>query len=701
MKFFSSYSLRTTTIIVGASLIAVNIAATLFYFIPSFNDNIRMQGMQEAGNLLGAFQGTIENHLRLNDLNSIQREFAAQSSNPKNKAIILLNEDNQVTASTRLSWIGRDILETGLDINKAYIGESYLHGRILYNVSQDGRHIYGYAPVQDTSTSPDLRAARPAIIVLQYDLSFEQAEHTKSYFKLITFTSLLTALTIFLYWLIIHRLVTTRARHIIETTDAFSHGSPEARCQVEGADELAQIANSINAMAEKIIDSQRVLAESKERLQLALQGANEGFWDLDMTTGSAYFSSRFEEMLGYAPGTIRPHIRGWVSLTHPDDRDKIKSAFREYSSNLTGKFSIQYRIKTKWGAYRWVHTRGKIVKSDGAGNPLRAAGTQRDISDLKAAEEIMERQSLALNQLSDGVMITNLDGAIIEWNEGAKNLFGYQRGEVEGKTLGSIVNIRSARELDGIQIFDERSPRDARQGGHLMIMPIVLAKIKNNDQWTGEIEVISRSGDPLTCEITFVPFVNTESQIVAAIGVCRDISDRKANERQIRHMATHDPLTQLPNRTLIMDRLIVEMNRTKRTHVELAIMFVDLDHFKEVNDSFGHEAGDQLLFQVAERLRSVVRDVDTVGRLGGDEFLIILTEIQGRPQVEEIASRIIEFVAMPFYIKDNKVNIYASIGIRLYSGGSESADELISDADNTMYEVKKGGKNNFKIMAQP
>ncbi len=696
MKPFTKYSLRTTTLVIGVILIVLNVAATLFHFIPNFNKHNRLRGMQEAGNRLGAMQGNIESHMQQKDINSIQREFAAQSAYPKYKAIVLINGQNKVIASTYLAWLGNDITETGLEVSKAYIGQSLLHGRIIFNVSKDEKYIYGYAPVYDYSLTPKIRSPEPALIILQYDLAIDQAEHQASYLLLIRFSTIIATLVFLIYWLVIHNIVTLRARHIVGTAQKIAREDKEARCDIDGKDEIALIAKSINFMADTIAESRKTLAQSEERLQLALIGSNDGFWDLEIQTKKAYFSPRFEEMLGYTPGTLEPHIKSWVSLTHPEDRRKVKNAFRKYQTGKTEEFSLKYRVRTAQNDYRWVYTRGKIVKKDRDGKPLRAAGTQQDISEIKAAEEILERQSLALNQLSDGVLITDLTGTIIEWNNGARNLFGYDKAETTGKTFGEVMNILSAR-YSGEPIAFTPHEAGKSQEGHTLIMPLILKNIKRDMQWSGELEIIAKNGNRIICDVTFVPFTNTESEIVAAIGVCRDITERKNQEAKIHHMATHDPLTRLPNRTLIMDRLRIEMNRTKRSHVNMAVMFLDLDQFKSVNDKYGHESGDQLLYQVADRLASVLRDIDTVGRLGGDEFLIILTDIRQRSEVEDIASRIVDIISIPFYVNDHKVVIHTSIGIRIYSGTNESADALISEADNIMYQVKNSGKNNYKI----
>jgi diguanylate cyclase (GGDEF)-like protein len=188
---------------------------------------------------------------------------------------------------------------------------------------------------------------------------------------------------------------------------------------------------------------------------------------------------------------------------------------------------------------------------------------------------------------------------------------------------------------------------------------------------------------------------DAEGRPLRIIGTYLDISARKAAEETIRHQAHFDPLTQLPNRRLFLDRLGQDTVKARRDQQPLALLLIDLDEFKEVNDTLGHDAGDRLLQEAAQRIRHCVRDTDTVARLGGDEFTVVLTELSDRTHVEDIAQKILDRLAEPFQLGDEVVYVSASLGITLYPNDADDIDTLLKHADQAMYAAKKQGRNRF------
>ncbi|MDB5937218.1 MAG: hypothetical protein JWQ01_4562 [Massilia sp.] len=215
--------------------------------------------------------------------------------------------------------------------------------------------------------------------------------------------------------------------------------------------------------------------------------------------------------------------------------------------------------------------------------------------------------------------------------------------------------------------------------------------------YRGEMHTVPERGESRTYEYLLVPVFNPAGRCEAVAGSARDVTERKASEDRVRRSANHDFLTDLPNRSLFRERLEHEIKHSARTGLPLALLFIDLDLFKEVNDRLGHAAGDQMLQQVARRICTCVRDTDTVARLGGDEFTVILTDVTLPQHIETIAAEILEELRKPFQLQAGEAAISCSIGITVFPGDASSADELVRNADEAMYASKNAGRNRYQI----
>jgi diguanylate cyclase (GGDEF)-like protein/PAS domain S-box-containing protein len=221
--------------------------------------------------------------------------------------------------------------------------------------------------------------------------------------------------------------------------------------------------------------------------------------------------------------------------------------------------------------------------------------------------------------------------------------------------------------------------------------------IAGRKTFRAEMCATNGSSDGRTFEYLLVPVLNQEGRCEAIAGSARDITERKASEERVRRSANHDPLTDLPNRSLFLERLQHEIKHAARTGLALGLLFIDLDGFKKVNDRLGHAAGDQLLQQVAIRIKNCVRDTDTVARLGGDEFTVILTDVTDPTNIDTIAAEIIGAIRRPFTLTAGEATISASMGVALYPRDCNAPVGLVSKADEAMYASKNAGRNQYKL----
>jgi len=297
---------------------------------------------------------------------------------------------------------------------------------------------------------------------------------------------------------------------------------------------------------------------------------------------------------------------------------------------------------------------------------------QQQYIEQQLAEEHL--RSLVDNA-ADSIFVHDFDGQIIEANQMACQNLGYPKEKLQ---LMNIANIVSHFDEDRyISMWKSMTPGDTLT---------IEDRYRRAD---GSIFLVE----------TRLGFYQTGSRPLI-VSLARDITERKEAENAIMHAATHDALTGLPNRALLADHLMLALAKYHRSKSMAALLFIDLDHFKEVNDTFGHDLGDKLLKQVSERLLSTVRNVDTVSRFGGDEFAILLLDVPNRASVEEVARKLLAALSKPFMLNGNSVSIGGSIGIALCPDDGIKSETLFKQADEAMYIVKQAGKSDFKFASQ-
>jgi diguanylate cyclase (GGDEF)-like protein/PAS domain S-box-containing protein len=298
-----------------------------------------------------------------------------------------------------------------------------------------------------------------------------------------------------------------------------------------------------------------------------------------------------------------------------------------------------------------------------------------DITQRKREEEMRKLQALVYENTSEGMMILESNGAIINVNPAFTELTGFTLDEVRGKHLSAI-----ASEKNDPEFFD-----------------MIRRAIGKTGRWQGEIWNRHKNGENYLISIKFNTVFDEAGKAWRRVALFADVTEKKANEEKIWRQANFDPLTSLPNRRMFHEHLRTEMKKSERTHALLGIVFVDLDYFKEVNDSLGHACGDMLLKETAQRLIDCVRGSDLVARLGGDEFILLLGELADIGDAARIAEEIRDRLAEPFFLGTNKAHISASIGIAFYPADGKTIDALLKNADRAMYAAKNQGRNRYHM----
>jgi diguanylate cyclase (GGDEF)-like protein/PAS domain S-box-containing protein len=425
------------------------------------------------------------------------------------------------------------------------------------------------------------------------------------------------------------------------------------------------------------------LRRSDERLNTIVTGAPGIIYISELGPDGrwTYVSPQIEEILGYSVSEWVSDPGLWARHLHPDDRERVLAEEQDIQSYTPGQvYESEYRLLTRSGESRWVRDAAAIVATENG--ELVWSGVLTDITERRAIEEALraseERFRAVIETASDAFVSVDTEGRIVEWNRKAEDTFGWTRDEAIGLPLVTTVVPEGSRDAH-VRGF----ARFVRTGGG----PIVSRTL--------EVNAMRRDGVEFPVELSVWMTLSQGTQRVNAF--VRDTSDRKALE-QVTHQAFHDPLTDLANRALFTERVAAALVRRGDSSTEtVAVLLLDLDDFKTVNDSLGHAAGDELLIAVAARLRSCVRPGDTLARLAGDEFAILLDDLDDERAAVAVAKRVGARLEAPFEIEEMEIAVRASIGISLGQTPDARPDDLMRDADVAMYEAKARGKGGFQV----
>ena len=373
-------------------------------------------------------------------------------------------------------------------------------------------------------------------------------------------------------------------------------------------------------------------------------------------------------MLGYSREELMR--MNWAELTHPDDLYENLKLYERILSGEIDSYTIENRLIRKDGEAIHVHrTQQAIRKPDGSIDYIVAI--VEDITVRKHAEDELQLASMVYNNSSEAMMITDEKNRIIAINPAFTKITGYTMDDVSGQNPGLL---KSGK-------HDEDFYRN------------LWNEVKMRGSWHGQIWNRRKSGDIYPEWLTINTIQNPDDSVHRHVALFSDITDKLRTDELIWRQANFDLLTNLPNRRMFHDRLEQEIKKAHRGKSRIALLFIDLDHFKEINDTLGHHMGDKLLIEAAQRIASCVRESDTVARLGGDEFTIVLSEFPDGIHVEKIAQLLLEKLASPFLLGTEPAYVSASIGITFFPDDALNLEQLLRNADQAMYMAKNAGRN--------
>ncbi len=426
-----------------------------------------------------------------------------------------------------------------------------------------------------------------------------------------------------------------------------------------------------------VVDRSRVLDTLVDNLDgMAYRCRHDARWTM------IFVSQGCRALTGYTPGELVGNACiSWEQLTHADDRARVRACI-DAALRAGQRFAVQYRIATRAGQAKWVVERGMGV-ADEQGEAV-IEGFIEDVSERQATLEALEHAELRYRHIfehaSEGIFQTTPAGRYLAANPALARLYGYATPQAL---------IADLAELDR----------------RLYVSPGRRGEFRRLMETQGEVlnfesEVYRRDGSRLWISENAHIVRGPQGEILCYEGTVQDISERRHYQAQLERQANHDLLTGLPNRSLLKDRIEQGIARAARLGHCLALVFIDLDNFKFINDSLGHAAGDELLVEIAARLGACLRDSDTVARLGGDEFVLLLNDHRGVSTVISVLERVLHAIGRPLRLAGRDFQVGASLGVALYPDDCADAQSLLRHADVAMYAAKARGRNNFQFFTR-
>lgn len=427
-------------------------------------------------------------------------------------------------------------------------------------------------------------------------------------------------------------------------------------------------------MQQDILAHERAAEElhrSEEQFRRLAQISPIGIFHADAQGACTYVNERWCQITGLS---LEESLgSGWMRALHPEDREQTLALWQEAMSNRKS-VHMEWRMQQPDGTVYWA-LGGAATELDEQGNVLGFIGIVNDITERKHLEDEMRIAAIAFES-QEGLFVTDVNGVILRVNQAFTRLTGYSAEEAIGRT-----------------------PELLRSGRHdKQFYQKMWETIKAQCYWQGEIWNRRKNGKIYAEWLTISAVTAPDGQITHYVGTFSDITQNSEAEAEIHRLAYYDALTQLPNRRLLQDRLGQALIATQRNGHCGAILFLDLDNFKILNDTRGHEVGDLLLVEVAQRLHACVRGSDTVARLGGDEFVVLLEDLSGEiqeaaAQSKLLGEKLLETIAQPYFLKDREYHCTASIGVGLFVDNDTTTEELLKRADLAMYQAKNAGRN--------
>lgn len=453
---------------------------------------------------------------------------------------------------------------------------------------------------------------------------------------------------------------------------------------------MLDFANSMKALSHFINVTSDELTSLNRRLSRAIDGSKDGLWSWNLETNEVYFSLRFKEILGYKESEFNNTFMECLRRLHPHDKKLILKSIKACQKGQKKEYNEVFRMKHKDGTWVWIHSRGTFFYNE-SGKIIRASGFHTDITHEKVQALEIEKQrgffQAVINGVDASIIVVDQEEDIILTNKYAQQFF------VEA--LFANPEKPTYKELH-YQTSLQHIADDAYYA---------MQKVLQTKEVVSSVEKrLKRTGEFCDMEIVITPLLDERNELIGAIEVAHDISehlvlqhDLEIQKQHLKHVAHHDTLTGLSNRLIFSDKLSDTIKRASYYDEKFAVLFIDLDHFKNINDTLGHDFGDAVLKEIAKRFKSCTRGDDVLARLGGDEFIVLIDKFHSKQECVSIAQKLLVQANIPILYKNKSLTVSASIGISVYPTDGKTENHLLKNADSAMYQSKKQGGHTYSF----
>ncbi|WP_374416539.1 putative bifunctional diguanylate cyclase/phosphodiesterase [Stutzerimonas kunmingensis] len=457
-------------------------------------------------------------------------------------------------------------------------------------------------------------------------------------------------------------------RRLASEVEQRSHAEQQLRSAYDGLEQrVVERTAELAQLAEE-------LRESEARLNLALDASGLGLWDWDLQNNHVHHS-RLEVVFGIGRQHRYDEDGSPLPDIHPKDLDGVRAILIAHLKGESEQFAVEYRALRADGSEIWLEDRGRVIQRDAAGRALRMIGTRRDISELRRQAEQQRLAATVFEAASEGMVIMNDHYRVLAVNDACCALSGYSREELLGHSVARIAG----------------SPESQRQ------YQTMREALELHGHWQGELIETRKSGEVYPQWVQLREVRDANDSVTHVVAFISDLSVRRKIEERLRYLTHYDDLTGLANRGLLKERLHEACQRVRRNGRNMAVLYIDLDRFKLLNESLGHEAADALLREMSRRITQTLADADTIARLSGDEFVVLFDAYGSLSSLAHLGSRLLQRIRKPLIIDEQELVISASIGVSLMPDNSRDAEVLLRQANMAMQQAKHLGGNTLQF----